>query len=235
MVLSRVCTNMISSCNNGDCNRDNVRQNPLFYKFLLLCTVAFLGCFLYICHKTMIELKAILKQASVDEISQESVKKKINEMNLFVLVCGNLLAVMFSRGLHVQFSLWIFFTLPFLLQSIFLNTTNESQQQQTQVFPNNHIQEDKLLKSSNWSDDHQHIKRGALVEQKFHLDHEHSESNFVLLFKYALIFLIYFLLDWTMSSARCILRLPSVWNIFRSLRNGQLDDAIKVCCSGRVH
>lgn len=188
----------------------------------------------------MVTLHALKKQSCIDEISQDELEKKHNEMNMFVLVAGHFLAFMFSRGVHAQFSLWFFFSLPFLLQSVLLNTRNDEQeqlQQQQQQFsransnssnesPSMHVDEEIMM---NPNSSIVKKRRSGEFVHKIHLDHEVSESVSVLVLKYSLMLVIYFLLDWTVSNSRSVLRLDVVPSVIEALVSGQVGKAFSVC------
>lgn len=85
---------------------DASRHDTIFYKLLLGSTVVLLLCFLYVCDKVILSAKHVKST-------------HVAKWKLFMLAASQFVAFSFSRGLHVQFTLWIFFSLPFLLITLF--------------------------------------------------------------------------------------------------------------------
>lgn len=78
---------------------EEFRTSKPFYSILLFCTIFFLGSFLY----------------SRFKIVQKKQGKVTIEWKISTLVISNFICFCFSRGIHPQFSLWVFYSLPFII------------------------------------------------------------------------------------------------------------------------
>eukprot|EP01086_Lenisia_limosa_P006207 TRINITY_DN24882_c0_g1_i1.p1 TRINITY_DN24882_c0_g1~~TRINITY_DN24882_c0_g1_i1.p1 ORF type:complete len:482 (+),score=114.58 TRINITY_DN24882_c0_g1_i1:106-1551(+) len=96
---------------------DSVRYNPLFYKFLLVLTLAFniilVIVVLRAAKKVLLPAKPLTNLGTSANYDPEQNRVAMTVV-LGIFVLGNFIGYTFSRGIHIQFILWIFFTLVFL-------------------------------------------------------------------------------------------------------------------------
>lgn len=100
---------------------DKIRHHSIFYTFLLGNTVLFMSLFFYYQFKrmTLIRRELTLNSKNLNVFQTNNL---FDKERLFTMIGSHFIAFVFVRGLHIQFSLWIYFSLPFLLQCIFFDS-----------------------------------------------------------------------------------------------------------------
>lgn len=94
--------------------RDSLRHNKVFYGCLLLCTVYFLLIFYvlyFLMHRKFKEAKKFNKERNLIYPQDQS------ELILWLFIVPNFICYTFSRGVHIQFLLWIHYSLIYLFTS----------------------------------------------------------------------------------------------------------------------
>ena len=90
---------------------DAWRTSPIFYKFLLLLTLFFLAALYY-----PLVIRA-LRQSKASRSTSNNSQITFSAMELFLqtFVATNFVCYVFTRGIHMQFFLWISWSIPYLL------------------------------------------------------------------------------------------------------------------------
>uniref|UniRef100_A0A7S1KNU7 Uncharacterized protein n=1 Tax=Percolomonas cosmopolitus TaxID=63605 RepID=A0A7S1KNU7_9EUKA len=104
---------------------DSWRHEALFYKFLMMNTVVGMGLFLWCQYWWMAHLRRQASEARSQE-RKRAATKELQKARLFTMLGAHFVAFVFVRGLHIQFSLWVYFSLPFLIQCVFLDSSTDT-------------------------------------------------------------------------------------------------------------
>eukprot|EP01086_Lenisia_limosa_P005914 TRINITY_DN2378_c0_g1_i1.p1 TRINITY_DN2378_c0_g1~~TRINITY_DN2378_c0_g1_i1.p1 ORF type:complete len:260 (+),score=41.00 TRINITY_DN2378_c0_g1_i1:38-781(+) len=97
---------------------DSIRYDPSFYTLLLAATLVsltalFIGVYYRLASKYTLRLPSWSTSAIASK-DWSSVQFEI----MMTMVAANFIGYSFSRGAHIQFFLWIYFTLPFLMSAV---------------------------------------------------------------------------------------------------------------------
>lgn len=172
---------------------DDLRQKDYFYKFLFVCTIGFLLAFLWMSHLVLSQFGRLKRwvlshdeprRANPSHDAMHLLDQHETEWKLFAITASNFISFAFVRGLHPQFSLWIFFYLPFVLYLII-------------------VRQPRTLELD--------VKRAIHKISDAELEQQNTRNE-LSWYRWLKMGIIYFVMDWCLAHHRHVLRLSKLWD-----------------------